>query len=86
MANNPSILLCDEPTGNLDLKTGAEIHEILHKLNKDKGVTIICATHDHRLIRMADRILWIRDGLVERVANRSEVTVEIGSIGGDENE
>ncbi len=79
MANNPSILLCDEPTGNLDLKTGAEIHQILHSLNKKNGVTIICATHDHRLISMADRILWIRDGQVERIANRSEVTVETGS-------
>ncbi len=86
MANNPSILLCDEPTGNLDLKTGAEIHQILHSLNKKNGVTIICATHDHRLISMADRILWIRDGQVERIANRSEVTVETGSIEGDENE
>ena len=86
MANNPSILLCDEPTGNLDLKTGAEIHQILHTLNKKNGVTIICATHDHRLISMADRILWIRDGQVERIANRSDVTVETGSIGGEENE
>ncbi len=86
MANNPSILLCDEPTGNLDLKTGAEIHAILHRLNKERGVTVICATHDHRLISLSDRILWIRDGQVERIANRSDVTVETGTIGGEENE
>jgi len=86
MANNPSVLLCDEPTGNLDLKTGAEIHAILQKLNKERGVTIICATHDHRLIALADRIMWIRDGMVERLADRSDVTVESGSIGGKENE
>jgi len=86
MANNPAVLLCDEPTGNLDLKTGAAIHSLLQKLNKERGVTIICATHDHRLINMADRILWIRDGTVERIANRSEVTVETGAIGGKENE
>jgi putative ABC transport system ATP-binding protein len=86
MANPPAILLCDEPTGNLDLKTGGEIHQILHKLNKERGVTIICATHDHRLISMADRILWIRDGQIDRVANRSDVTIETGSIGGQENE
>jgi len=67
MANNPAVLLCDEPTGNLDLKTGAAIHSLLQKLNKERGVTIICATHDHRLINMADRILWIRDGTVERI-------------------
>ena len=86
MANNPSVLLCDEPTGNLDLRTGAEIHAILKRLNKERGVTIICATHDHRLISMADRIIWIRDGRIERIAKRSEVTVETGSIGGEENE
>ena len=86
MANNPSVLLCDEPTGNLDLKTGAEIHDILHKLNKEKGVTIICATHDHRLINIADRIMWIRDGRLERIAERTDVTVETGSIGGAEDE
>jgi putative ABC transport system ATP-binding protein len=86
MANNPAILLCDEPTGNLDLRTGAEIHAILKRLNTERGVTIICATHDHRLISMADRIMWIRDGQVERIVNRSEVTVETGAIGGRENE
>ena len=86
MANQPSVLLCDEPTGNLDLKTGAEIHGILQKLNKERAVTIICATHDHRLINIADRILWIRDGRIERLAERSDVTVETGAIGGEENE
>ena len=82
MANLPQVLLCDEPTGNLDLKTGEEIHNILYRLNKERGVTIICVTHDHRLINMADRIFWIRDGEIERIANRSELTIETGSIGG----
>jgi len=86
MANLPSVLLCDEPTGNLDLKTGAEIHGILQRLNTERGVTIICATHEHRLISIADRIMWIRDGMVERLAERSDVTVETGAIGGEENE
>ena len=86
MANLPSILLCDEPTGNLDLRTGAEIHGILQRLNTERGVTIICATHDHRLISIADRIMWIRDGMVERLADRNDVTVEAGAIGGEENE
>jgi putative ABC transport system ATP-binding protein len=80
MSNNPQILLCDEPTGNLDLKTGAEIHALLKKLSVERGVTIICATHDHRLIDMADRILWIRDGKVERLAKREDVTVETGAV------
>ena len=86
MANLPQVLLCDEPTGNLDLKTGAEIHALLKGLSDDRGVTIICATHDHRLLNIADRIMWIRDGLVERLAQREEVTVEAGAIGGEENE
>jgi len=86
MANNPSVLLCDEPTGNLDLKTGAGIHECLMQLNKERNVTVICATHDHRLIKMADRIMWIRDGQIERLADRSDVTVETGAIEGEENE
>jgi putative ABC transport system ATP-binding protein len=80
MANRPALLLCDEPTGNLDLKTGDEIHQILRKLNREKGVTIICATHDHRLIDKADRILWIRDGKIERLAERGDVTVETGAV------
>jgi putative ABC transport system ATP-binding protein len=86
LANNPSVLLCDEPTGNLDLKTGAEIHKLLKGLNEQRNVTIICATHDHRLISMADRIMWIRDGMMERLADRSEVKVQTGAIGGVEDE
>jgi len=86
MANNPSVLLCDEPTGNLDLRTGAEIHDILHRLSREHHVTVICVTHDHRLINMADRIFWIRDGRIERIAKRSEVKVQTGMIGGEENE
>ena len=86
MANNPQILLSDEPTGNLDLRTGAEIHALLKRLNTERGVTIICATHDHRLINISDRIMWIRDGRVEKLKNRAEVTVETGAIGGEENE
>jgi len=86
MANGPSILLCDEPTGNLDLRTGAGIHAILQRLNKQREVTVICVTHDHRLINIAARIMWIRDGTVERLVDRSEVTVETGAIGGEENE
>ncbi|MGF1449068.1 MAG: ABC transporter ATP-binding protein [Opitutales bacterium] len=81
MANNPSILLCDEPTANLDFKTGQEILNILKRLNSERGVTIICATHDHRMLDICDRLMWIRDGQIERVARRDEVTIELGSVG-----
>lgn len=80
MANRPSLLLCDEPTGNLDFKTGDEIHRILKQLNTERGVTVICATHDHRLIDMADRIMWVRDGRIDRLAERKEVTVVTGAV------
>ena len=82
LANNPSVLLCDEPTANLDLHTGQEILNILRRLNKEKGVTIICATHDHRMMDICDRLMWIRDGMIDRIARRDEVHVEVGGIGG----
>jgi putative ABC transport system ATP-binding protein len=84
MANEPAILLCDEPTANLDLNTGREILGILSRLNQERGVTIICATHDHRMLDICDRLMWIRDGQVERVARRDEVHIEVGAIEGDE--
>ena len=83
MANYPSVLLCDEPTANLDFKTGMEILKILQRLNTERGVTIICATHDHRMMNVCDRLMWIRDGRIERIANRDEVEVEVGSIEGE---
>jgi putative ABC transport system ATP-binding protein len=84
LANNPSILLCDEPTGNLDLRTGREILDILRKLNLERGVTIICATHDHRMLDICDRLVWVRDGRIERIARRDEVHIEVGAIDGRE--
>jgi len=83
LANDPSVLLCDEPTANLDLATGREILEILQSLNRDSGVTIICATHDYRMLNVCDRLMWIRDGRIERIARRDEVRVQVGSIGGE---
>ena len=67
MANDPAIVLADEPTGNLDLQTGHEIIDLLKKLNQGRNVTIIAATHDLKMIDVSDKILWIRDGKVERV-------------------
>jgi putative ABC transport system ATP-binding protein len=83
LANQPRILLCDELTANLDLKTGQEIINVLVELNKQDGVTIICSTHDYRMIDKSDRIFWIRDGTVEKVQDRKDITVRVGSIQGE---
>lgn len=80
MANMPSILLCDEPTGNLDLRTGREILTTLQKLNKERGVTILCVSHDTRMLDLCDRLVWIRDGSVERIARREDVEIEVATI------
>ena len=83
LCNNPKILLADEPTANLDLETGQEILNILQRINQERKMTIVCSTHDHRLLKICDRILWIRDGRVERVARREEINITVGSIGGE---
>jgi len=67
LANDPAIILADEPTGNLDLKTGTEIIEVLHGLNKTRGLTLVAATHDTKMIKASDRVIWMRDGVVERI-------------------
>lgn len=75
LANNPSILLADEPTGNLDLATGLEIIKLLKEMNDVEGTTIITATHDLKMISVSERIIWIRDGKVDRIENRADVQV-----------
>lgn len=75
LANDPAIVLADEPTANLDLVTGLEIIELLRKLNQEQGTTIITATHDLKMINISDRIIWIRDGRVDRIEDRTDVHV-----------
>ena len=84
LANNPSLLLCDEPTANLDLRTGKDIHNILNDLNKQDHVTVICATHDWNMLSVSDRMVWIRDGRVDRVALSKDVVIEKASLGDGE--
>jgi len=62
LANHPAVILADEPTGNLDTKTGTEIVELLRRLNEENGVTVICATHDSKMLSASDRVCHIRDG------------------------
>lgn len=82
LANDPAILLCDEPTANLDLATGQEINDLLVSLNKDRGVTVICSTHDHRMLDVSDRVLWIRDGQIERISKRDELNIRLARVDG----
>jgi len=84
LANDPAIVLADEPTGNLDLKTGKEIITLLKQLNTERGVTIISATHDLKMLDVSDRIVWIRDGTIERVEDRRDVKLDVGEIEGEE--
>ena len=84
LANDPAIVLADEPTGNLDLKTGKEIISLLKSLNKDKGVTVISATHDLKMLDVSDRIVWIRDGTIERIEERAALDLKVGVMEGEE--
>ncbi len=84
MANDPAIVLADEPTGNLDLNTGREIIDLLRQMNDEAGVTIITATHDTKMLSVSDRVVWIRDGQVDRIALREELNIQVGSVDGSE--
>lgn len=65
LINDPKIVLADEPTGNLDTKTGWELVELMRKLNKEKGQTFVMITHDPHIAETADHMIHLRDGLIE---------------------
>ncbi len=66
LINNPSIILADEPTGNLDSKSGAEVMALLQDLNRNQGITVIIVTHDPRIAQHTRRVLHLFDGLLQR--------------------
>jgi putative ABC transport system ATP-binding protein len=76
LANTPAVILADEPTGNLDTKTGTEIVNLLRELNKEENVTVICATHDYKMLTSSDRVCYIRDGQLFKVTTSAEIDMD----------
>jgi putative ABC transport system ATP-binding protein len=64
LATNPKLILADEPTANLDTENGRQVMDIMQRLNKETGVTFVFATHDPRVIKYANRVVTLRDGLI----------------------
>jgi putative ABC transport system ATP-binding protein len=73
LVNDPKILLADEPTGNLDSKTGEQIMELLTRLNKERGITLLLVTHDLKIADYADRMLRMLDGQIAEAVDRRQV-------------
>ncbi|MCD6364767.1 MAG: ABC transporter ATP-binding protein [Planctomycetes bacterium] len=80
LSMDPTIMLADEPTANLDLHTGEEIINTLRALCDHHGVTVITATHDHKMLDKSDRILWIKDGAKDRMENREDLDIRVGRV------
>jgi putative ABC transport system ATP-binding protein len=80
LANDPAIILADEPTGNLDSNTGGEIIALLQKLSRERQVTIISATHDFKMLSVSDRVVWILDGRIDKIERRDELQISLGTI------
>jgi putative ABC transport system ATP-binding protein len=69
LLRRPSLLLCDEPTGNLDADTGAQTIALFEELYRQDGLTIVAVTHEERLARVASRVVRLRDGSIETTEN-----------------
>ena len=76
LANTPAVILADEPTGNLDTATGSEIIELLKTLNREMDVTVVCSTHDTKMLKSSDRVCWILDGRLDKISSMEEFDLE----------
>lgn len=72
LVHNPRLLICDEPTSALDLVTGTKIVELLRHINRELGTTFIVVTHDNRIIKFADRIVHLDDGVIEKESSGAD--------------
>ncbi|HSD66795.1 MAG TPA: ABC transporter ATP-binding protein [Vicinamibacteria bacterium] len=89
LVNDPELILADEPTGNLDSRTSVEIMEILQRLNRDRGITVLLITHEHDIAEYATRVVTVRDGRIlsdEPVARRRDAAAELAALPPDETE
>ncbi len=75
LASHPKIVLADEPTAALDKKSGRDVVEIMQRLARNQGCTILLVTHDNRILDIADRILYMEDGRLARVPTSEEIAV-----------
>jgi putative ABC transport system ATP-binding protein len=66
IVNNPSVVLADEPTANLDSKTGSKLLDLMEKMNKEKNITFIFSSHDKQVIDRAKRLVILKDGMIEK--------------------
>ena len=84
LANTPAVILADEPTGNLDLKTGEELIDTLKELKDSLGVTIISATHDHKMLAASDRVIYLEDGKIIDIKTSDQFNISFGLIDGED--
>jgi putative ABC transport system ATP-binding protein len=83
LVNEPELLLADEPTGNLDSRTSVEVMELMQRLNRDRGITVVLITHEHDIAEYAQRVITVRDGRVVSdapVATRRDARQELAVL------
>jgi putative ABC transport system ATP-binding protein len=83
LVNDPELLLADEPTGNLDSRTSVEIMEILQRLNRERGITVLLITHEHDIAEYATRVVTVRDGRIltdQPVTSRRDAAAELAAL------
>ena len=83
LVNNPSLVLADEPTGNLDSRTSVEVMSVFQRLNREAGITIVVVTHEPDIAQYAGRVVVVRDGLIrtdQSIARRRDAASELESL------